>query len=164
MNTEHLSEAEVEEALLGFASDDRTQHAKTCAACRGKIDDFKETMALFNEASMGWSQAKSNSLSRDLAGHRTPFRVSMTFVWSSASAAVLIIAGIVGLGMHQHEQTLTAATASGRQVSSGDANEIASDNAMLQEIDAAINTSEPSPAEVYRTTSANTSHTGSVRN
>ena len=164
MNTEHLSEAEVEEALMGIASDDRTQHAKTCDVCRGKIDEFKKTMALFDEASMGWSQAKSNSLSRNLAGHRTPFRVSMRFVWSSASAAVLVVAGIVGMGVHQHEQTLRASNAAVRQAPSGDANEIASDNAMMREIDAAINVSEPSPDELYRTTSVRASHSGSVRN
>ncbi len=154
--TPHLTEDELEEVLLGLDAPDSEDHLAVCAICRGKVEDFKGSLELFNQASMAWSQAKSNSLNRDLAEHRIPFRMSVRAVWTCASVLVLLLAGLVDVGEHRQQADRTAHVAAladqpaqTADPSTSDSSEIASDNAMMQQIDAAINTPEPSPAQLY---------------
>ena len=171
----HLTEDELEEALLGLHSAESDEHLASCALCRNKIEEFRGSLELFNQASMAWSEAKSNSLNRDLAEHKIPFRMSMRAVWTCAWVFVVLLAGIVGLDERHHQaaeaDSAQRAAATSPQSSPGSSTalgEIASDNAMMQQIDAAINTPEPSPAELYgrSTTPANERfvHAAPVRN
>jgi anti-sigma factor RsiW len=166
--TRHLTQ----EVLLGEHRPDLETHLAACPSCRSQVKEFRSTMSLFNQASLAWSEAKSNSLNRDLREHRTPFRMSARAVWTSASVAVLLLAGLVGTRLQHHPETLSASSPTVSQPSltaDSDAsrdNEIASDNAMLQQIDAAINTPEPSPQELYGaagTASLHGAHPGQVR-
>ena len=173
--TRHLTEDELEEVLLGLDCAESEVHLAECAVCRGKVDEFRDSLDLFNHASLAWSEAKSNSLNRDLAEHRTPFRMSVRTVWTCASVLVVVLAGAIGLGERRHTErnaganpgtTLQAETTV--EQPSDAASEIASDNAMMRQIDAAINTPEPSPSQLYGRTpaegGARADHAGTVRN
>jgi predicted anti-sigma-YlaC factor YlaD len=167
----HLTEDELEEVLLGLDCSESEGHLAECAVCRGKIEEFRGSLELFNHASMAWSEAKSNSMNRDLAEHRTPFRMSVRALWTCASLLVVVLAGVIGLGEHRHTsaEAGTPSRAGAVVESPADAaSEIASDNAMLRQIDSAINAPEPSPAQLYGRTSTPDAeseyHVASVRN
>ncbi len=152
----HLTEDEMDEALIGTASADRAAHLVSCALCAAKFAEFNSAMANFNQASSAWSEAKSNALTRDLHQHRTSFRITSSAIWSCASAMVIAVGLLLGLGIHQRADESAALQANvswaqsqsqlSKDVSRG---EIASDDAMLRQIDAAINNAEPSPEVLY---------------
>lgn len=156
-NSPHLSEDQLEDVLLGIFTADCSRHLEACPACRAQLAQFQSTVALFSQASNAWSEARSNALNRDLKQHRTPFRFSARTAWTCASALVLLIVVTVGIGFRQHSGSIMAAQAEQRriqfeaslEVEANAKNEIASDNAILLQIDAAINNSEPSPQQLY---------------
>jgi len=176
----HLTEDELEEVLLGLECEESDEHLAACAVCRGQLEEFRESLELFNQASMAWSEAKSNSMNRDLAEHRIPFRMSVRTLWTCASVLVVLLAGVIGLGERRHAETEAGTTLRAGAVlnppteaqpmdAANDATrEIASDNAMMQQIDAAINSPEPSPSELYGSVAAGSkaraNHAGPVRN
>jgi hypothetical protein len=116
-------------------------------------------MAAFNQTASAWSEARSNALTRDLQHHRAPFRITARAVWSCASIVVLAAAAAVGLGVR--ERSSQVASQVNAQIAAAQPEqrlqqpqvtpspEFASDDAMLRQIDSAINTAEPSPEELY---------------
>jgi hypothetical protein len=154
---EHLTEDEMDDAILGVISPVRRLHLAGCADCRAGFEQFDSTVALFNDASTAWSEAKSNALNRDLKQHRMPIRFTARAVWTCASLLALLTATTVGIELRLHpSHSITAQTERPRIYPQRNAaldanaqNEGSNDDAMLLEIDAAINTSEPSPEQLY---------------
>jgi hypothetical protein len=141
----HLSEDELDEFLMGFGSPAAAAHLSACEPCGVRLTDFEQQVAAFNQASLKWSQARSNSISRDLAAHKLTPRLTLTTAWSSAAALVLALAfGFTAIVQH-NSGTLEAANASTGQVApvSAEQSDIASDNAMLAAIGSEINTPQP---------------------
>jgi hypothetical protein len=162
----HLTEDELDELLMGCAPSDSLAHVEHCALCAGQLAEFDSSLSAFNHAASAWSEAKSNALTRDLNLHRTPFRITARAAWSCASIVVLVAAASLGFGMHEHSAQIASQQIAVYQGNGhwnrSPANpsvgfphapcaqrEIASDDAMLREIDSAINTAEPSPEELY---------------
>jgi hypothetical protein len=153
----HLTEDEIDEVLMGTASSGFDGHLARCSECRARLEQFHASMSLFNQATTVWSEAKSNAIDRDLTRHRTPFRLSAAAMWSCASVLLLILAGAAGMGLHNRAADLDAANRISphvQPVGEPSANtyrekEIANDNALMADIDSAINNSEPSPEEFY---------------
>lgn len=165
----HLTEDEFDEVLMGTASPDLAAHLKQCSACTSHLENFNATMASFNHAAMAWSEAKSNALSRDLRQHRTPFRLTAQTAWACASMVVIAAMVTVGIGLHYRSESVIASQADVRWAQHQNStspeenarNEIAGDDAMLRQIDAAINSAEPSPDELYGSTGGSgTAHAG----
>ena len=142
----HLREGELDEFLMGVASDRTAAHVAQCTACQEAVQKFRSSLEAFNDASMLWSDARSNGINRDLSEHKTPLRLTGAAVWSGASILVLALAGAIGVGM------LPGRTVTGKvqpsSVGVEEAQEIASDNALLRSIDSAVNTPAPAPAEL----------------
>jgi len=152
----HLADDQLEEILIGCASPETIAHLHDCTDCAGQLAEFRSSVADFNYASSAWSQAKSNALTRDLHRHRPAFRITAGAAWSCASVVVLAGAAALGLGLRQHSEQITASNAQQRWTQAdADASqavsqrEIASDDAMLRQIDSALDTAEPSPEELY---------------
>ena len=177
MEGNHLTEDEFDEVLMGTASPDLATHLKQCSVCSAQLEHFNSTMTSFNHAAMAWSEAKSNALSRDIRQHRTPFRLSAQAAWSVATMALLAATAMLGIGLHYRSENTAASQAELRwaqrhnntSMEESTRNEIAGDDAMLRQIDAAINDAEPSPEELYGTGRASDTqriglHTPQVRN
>ena len=173
----HLTEDELDEAVLGIGFGDQRLHLAGCPYCRARLEQFAATMSVFNQASTAWSEARSNALNRDLKEHSTPLRFSARALWTCASALVVLATVTAGLGVWQHSETLMAAETAQRSIQTErnqtfDANvenEIATDNTMLLQIEAAISVSEPSPQQEYGINTSlersnNKAHPPQVRN
>ncbi len=168
----HLSEQELDDVLLGDASPAATEHMATCELCRAQLQPFEATVAAFNAGSIAWAQAKSNTISRDLSGATPSGSRLRPFAWAAGVAMIAGIAFSLSASLHfnsaadstretAHLSTIQATAAlpapgSAPEMAGNLANDIASDNAMLNDIDSAISTPEPSPLKPFRRTSAHT--------
>ena len=164
----HLSEDDLDEVLLGFASAAKIEHTADCADCRARLNAFRTQLATFNQASHDWSVARSNTITRDLASHRPALRLTPATLWYSTAAAVLAVAFSFSTGLHRNsvnQQTAGAAQTDAVAEVTPNQGEIASDNAMLEAID--LETSTPRMAQfgLYETSSshASTSTHASIR-
>jgi hypothetical protein len=149
----HLTEDALNDFLIGTESNESAAHLASCAKCHAKLEDFQRSMEVFNMASISWSEAKSNALNRDLSQHHIPFRISSALAWACASLLILALTGTESLNLRHASNQASASgihAADPRPGAGVDReDEIASDNALLQQIDSEISTPEPSPAEVY---------------
>lgn len=148
-NPIHLTEDQLDEVLIGCASPETAAHLHDCEFCNGQLAEFRSTMAAFHHAASAWSEAKSNALTRDLNRHQPAFRITARAAWSCASVVVLAAATALGLGLHQHADRIAVARQHRQQLDAASSQDLASDDAMLRQIDSALDTSEPSPDELY---------------
>lgn len=147
LQTTHLTEDELDEVLLGFASEDATMHAAACEPCGVRLEVFRSQMAVFSQASMAWSEARSNTISRDLAAHKPRPRLSLTAVWSSAATLMVALAFGVTIAMHQAPPAPAFASHPEHDVQ-----ELASDNEMLSAINSEFGAPRPARLGLYEKT------------
>ena len=148
-NAGHLSEDELEDVLIGMGSAEADAHVAGCAACAGRKAEFAAAVAGFNQATLAWSEAKSHTLTRDLtagtegAGARRFGLAAAAGVCGAAVVAALL----------SHEVPRAGETPGGTAAPAAAVDrdrEIAGDDAMLRDIDAALYRPDPSPEQVYR--------------
>jgi hypothetical protein len=150
--TKHLSDEALDDLLIGAATRSHEAHLASCESCAARLATFRSSIALFNQASTAWSQARSNSISRELTPKSSAFRILPA--WSIAAAFFLAVTLSFLVGMHRGlARRATAMDVAQqhierRQHIDHQQQEIASDNAMLDAIDSEISQPVPSPVEV----------------
>ena len=150
--TSHLSDDALDEVLMGISSPDAVAHLRVCEPCGQRVADFESQISLFNQASLAWSDARSNTLSRDLAAHKPTPRLTIPALCYSAAAVVVAVAVGLSASMHRASATLEADNSSTQQIAATggvDQHEIASDNQMLAAIDSEIVTPRPAQFGLY---------------
>ena len=143
-STNHLSEEALDDVLIGLGSPESHDHLAVCAECRAQVMTFQGDVALFNAASMTWTQSR---MPRPRAGE--PRRVSLHAAlagWAITAAAVLMMA----LGIWHYRAQLNPSQANAVQPQADSAEQIAQDNQLMQAVDAAISPDEASPIEEYK--------------
>jgi hypothetical protein len=161
----HLSEDDLDEVLIGIASSESLMHLAECEPCEARLIAFRSEMAAFNQASIAWSEARSNTISRDIAAHKPTPRLTLGAAWSSAAALVVTFAFGLSMALHQPGATLDAANPSSTQTAvvthpDHDQDQLASDNAMLAAIDSEMGTPQPAQLGLYQPVKA---HATAVR-
>jgi anti-sigma factor RsiW len=147
----HLSEEAFDDLLIGLGSIEQARHLSRCAACRAKVEQFREDVGLFNQASMQWSEAQPT---RALCPAVTPpsrFHMPIGLL-GSALATILIAAVVVPVWRHERAPNLT------NRPAQDSAAQIAEDNMLMQEVNAAISPQEQSPIEAYHITEGPAAH------
>jgi hypothetical protein len=158
----HLTEDQLDDLLLGEpVSADAQAHLAACELCRAQLAPFQSSVAAFNQATQAWSEAKSNTLNRDLSGLApTPSHTGWILAGSSVAAAVVVgVALSHSAGLSSRPAPLTAAVApvatpahtAVQPAATDREREIAEDNAMLGAIDSAIRPTAP-PTSLYEET------------
>jgi hypothetical protein len=151
----HLSEDDLDDLLLGLASSDASGHVAGCADCRERVaafeSAFQSQMSAFNQASRDWSEARSNTISRDLAAHRPSLRLTVPAMWYSTAAAVLAVAFTLTSNLHRNADLQTG-TAQTETVAAATPEEIDADNAMLAGISSETATPRPGRFGLYEGT------------
>ena len=142
----HLSEDQLDEVLMGIAEPAVRQHAARCATCGKRLATFQELMVTFNDATLAWSEARSNRMPTELApaGARgwlydgLGSRSRVAYAGAAVAALAMLIAGVM------HDRGAAAPAPSGAEsaarsdYSSSRQQEISNDNAMLFEISAEL--------------------------
>jgi hypothetical protein len=150
----HLTDDQLDEVLLGFASEEASEHAIACIACRERVAAFELQMLAFNRASSAWAEARSNSISRELNPRGSFARISPTALWSAAAAAAF--AAIFGATVLQSQPRTPAHPSAAVAVvhNPHPASELASDDEMLNAIDSEFGTPQPARFGLYQDTTS----------
>ena len=162
MNT-HLTEDDFDDILIGAGSAAAATHLAACETCGLRLaafeTQFRSQMSLFNQASLAWSEARSNGISRDLAAHKPSFRVTPAGAWSTACALLLAVTFTVTSNLQRQAATLEAANtaapaAVGMETAAVSPDQLASDNAMLAAIDSEMHAPRPAQLGLYENADA----------
>ncbi len=156
--TQHLTEDQLEDLLLGEethgAADHLAAHLAGCPHCRARQDVFLASLDSFNQATQDWAQARSNSLPLHPAAATAGLFRSPS--WAMAAALLFFTLLLSYVGFHPRatpEQARQAAPAI-QQLGTSDShsasdNQIASDNVLLADIDAALGQPEPAVSVLF---------------
>ncbi len=143
---DHLSEEALNDTLIGMGSSTAELHLATCTLCRAKVEEFQADLGVWNSTTLAWSQvqAEQGERIRIPAPHR---RLSPAAVgW--ALAAVALLAMVIPVGRESGVfGTKHSAVAVAQQEDSQA--QIAQDNELLKEVNAAINPDEMSQLKEY---------------
>jgi hypothetical protein len=142
----HLTEEALDDVLIGLGSLESEAHLARCTECRTRRDSFRADLALFNSASMAWSESRPGRPA-PASQHYTGFRIRFAFVSWSALVALLLIAA-VAIWRHSALPPSNHVNIVESQPVDSEA-QIAEDNELLQEINAAISSDDESPIEEY---------------
>jgi hypothetical protein len=143
----HLSEEALDDLLIGLGSPESEAHLAACLDCRGRVNGFRSDVALFNSASMAWTESQLVQL-RPTA-RKTVHRIRLAFVSWATTAAVL--AGMAVAVWHHHGPATSPSRATAPQSQPSDTEaQIAQDNQLLQAVNAAISPDEESPIDEYK--------------
>jgi len=126
-----------------------------CPECRAEVETFRGDVALFNAASVAWSESRRpqpRPRKREGAGTRIAFAS-----WAAAAAALIIMA----VAIWQHRPATPQNQANPVQSQPGDNEaQITQDNQLLQAVNAAISPDEESPIDEYKILESPKSHKG----
>ena len=143
-STNHLSEEALDDVLIGLGSPESHDHLAVCAECRAQVKTFHGDVALFNAASMAWTQSR---MPRPRASEPRRVRLHAALAgWAISAAAVLMMA--LGIWHHRSQPNPSLANTVPPPVDS--AEQIAQDNQLMQDVNAAITPDEASPIEEYK--------------
>lgn len=142
----HLSAEALDDVLIGMASAEAEQHLAACAQCRAQVKSFYTDLQLLDESSLAWSRVRAAGMS-DVTVNAAPRRCALaTMGWMTAGVVLLALALPVWRHLGRSNDALANQPAPPVAVVADDsAAQIAADNKLLEEIDAAVNHNEASP-------------------
>jgi hypothetical protein len=151
----HLSDEAFDDVLIGMGSPESEAHLGTCLDCRRRVNAFRSDLALFNSASMAWTESRPVLVRA--AARKTVHRIRLAFVSWAGMAAVLAVMAVAILRHHGPVVPPNHATANLLQPADTEA-QIAQDNQLLQAVNAAISPDEESPIDQYKLFQTRPSH------
>jgi hypothetical protein len=139
----HLSEEEFDDLLIELGSLQAQAHLQTCADCRRKLKSFQEDVHLFNEASMAWTEARA--LRPQTVPRRYHFFIPSPVLGICAAALLLLTIGLPVMFRTHHIGVSTSAISGTAETP----DQIAKDNQLMKDVDAAINPDEAPVVDQY---------------
>ncbi len=142
----HLDDEALNDVLIGLGSLESDAHMARCPECRSKVENFRADITLFNAASMAWSEPGRGRPVKAPPPPAAP-RIRFAFVgWSVAAVLLLIMA------MTLWRQSAVAPPNRVNTLESqplDSETQIAQDNELLQQINAAISSDDEFPIQEY---------------
>ena len=137
--THHLDEDALDDILLDLAAPQALAHAATCPHCAHRLHSARASLlgavSPFNQASLAWSAARSNTLTRDLSTHQPRPALTLPALASYAAAALVAASVMLTAGLHHRDPSPQASYQAASTISD---DEVADDNAMLHAIDSEL--------------------------
>jgi len=149
----HLSAEAFDDVLIGTESREAQVHLEECAECRQKLQAFRDDVDLFNQASLGWAQARTLRL--QIVQRRRPFFVPSPLLGVGAVAMMLVVLGLPVVHRSHTDTVQNTATVSD---TGNSVEQIAEDNKLMKDVDAAINPDEHSIVDQYHLMESPKSH------
>lgn len=147
----HLSEEALDDVLIGLGTEESRAHLAACPECRAQAEAFRGDVALFNQASMAWSESR-HPKPRRAEVHAWPVRhagrLRASFLgWAAVAAAMVVMA----FGIWHHRPATPSHQANNAQLQPVDNEaQIAEDNQLLEAVNAAISPDETSVIDQYK--------------
>jgi hypothetical protein len=163
----HLSEAAMNNLLIGLGTEESEAHVAVCPECRNRVEEFQSTVQAFHRASMAWtefqSEARPESRPEFLKGAQLspPARPKVRHAYAAPlgwalAAAMLLAIGIPtwNASLRRVERVATtpaiAPVAAPSDPTTTDSEaQIAQDNELLRSVNLALNSEEESPVSEY---------------
>ncbi len=156
----HLTQDELDELLMGVASPELRAHCATCTRCSDRETALSESIQFYSQASLAWSEARSNTFTRDLSGHRPARRITASAARSVAATLIFGLVASLSAGTHLWPvhfagPALQAGSTTRAFAPDARAQQIARDNAMLEAIDAELTEPESTPPALLHASGTN---------
>ncbi len=143
----HLTNEQFSEIVLAGAPDAASQlHLAECALCSAEMEKFAASVDLFSTVALEWSETRPQPAARP-ARRAMPARWAVAPLGWALAAAVVISVGVPAWRA-EHRAPVAGAVAADAAVDSPA--DIAQDNALLEQVNVALNTNEDSPLPEYR--------------
>jgi hypothetical protein len=144
----HLTEEALDDVLIGMGSEEAALHLAACPECRARVKEFSSEIALLDATSMAWNRQRAAQMS-DPQPHTGVGRIPLaTMGWVVAAVLLIAVAAPVWHRLNQSKigYVPPPAIQTPAVAQTGDSEtQIAQDNALLRDVDAAINASEAPP-------------------
>lgn len=140
----HLSEEALDDVLIGLGSPESEGHLARCAACRARVQAFGADLKLLNETSMAWSRVRAAGMAEAPLHAGVRRRPLVTMGWAAAGVLLLALAFPLWHSVNQHSDKAGVTPAVAVREPDSEA-QIAADDQLLRDVDAAVNTNEASP-------------------
>ena len=127
------------------ASAEARRHLAACEPCRGRLDDFRSGIDLFNRTALAWSEARLAPIPRQAFLERPRRFAPRPLLWSTAAAALLVAA--LGSWNYGH-RSLPLATPSPAAEARDSQAQIAEDNQLLHNVFTVLD-EEPQPLREF---------------
>ena len=145
----HLSEDQINDALIGELSDEVRLHLAACALCREDLARFTDSLASFNTLSLAWAESRP---ARPIVVHPTLLRrLRRPFLHPAAwaFAACLLILSLFALSPPLNRDEPELASALHPTTNPDSPAEIDRDNRLMNQVTLEINRPVRSPAAEY---------------
>ena len=155
-NSLHLSNDQIDDALLGDMAPEADRHLAACELCAARLAEARMPIDSFRTVTLAWSERRSATLPlqefKMSAGPLRSAAVKRQPIWASAVAVLLALA--VAVPVLRHETRLNGDESSQVPVAvstpvadqSASDDQISRDNQMLSAIDRDLAASTESPA------------------
>lgn len=143
----HLSEEAINDVLIGLGTPQSDAHLAACSACSSRMREFHTEMAVFNQTTLAWSEARSGKSLHIAPGSKLRRVASSRLIW--ALAATLLLAVGLPIWNHSHNQSLPSSASAPVTAAADVETQIAQDNDLLRAVNVALNESEESPVSEY---------------
>lgn len=142
--TEHLSESQLDDYLIGDLAAGPAAHLAACSLCTARVAAAEAPIAAFKTVSLAWSERRSATL--PLTPQPRPARWGQRLAWATAMSAALLTGISIPVLRHGSHGTTPSvpATASFDIASSGpvssltDEQQIQNDDQMLRSMNSAL--------------------------
>jgi hypothetical protein len=155
----HLSEEALMRWQMGDATDAERAHAGACAECQAQARPLQDALSWFGAAARQWGEEKAALIEEWRESKHAAARSwrSMVGMWAAVSVALLLIFGIGLPWWKAHRAAIEAQVH--QQQQQQEKQELARDNALLDEVDQDVSQVVP---EAMEPLSWNTANSGAV--
>jgi anti-sigma factor RsiW len=132
----HLTDEALDDVLIGLGSLASHAHLAQCPQCRARVETFQSSVDLFNQATLGFSEARpalARPITQPVKARR--FFARPAFATWAAAAALLVLGGPAAWHIFAPHPVHAPAVATQSHDSE---QQIAEDNELLRQINAAL--------------------------
>ncbi|HTJ29260.1 MAG TPA: hypothetical protein VL346_02080 [Acidobacteriaceae bacterium] len=128
---QHLCEEAFNDLLIGLSAPEAEAHLAACEECRAQLAAFRSDLALFNQATLAWSESKTAAMPP--LRRKPRFVPSHPLAWSAATA-VLLLVGVAGWNSQRAPLLPTESAPSIATEFADSPDQIAEDNQLLHNV------------------------------
>jgi anti-sigma factor RsiW len=144
MQTAHLTEDQLDDHLMGELDGAPAAHLAACSHCTARVAEFDAPLASFRAVTMAWSERQSATapIPTVAAAARSVWERRLAWSLAAATCAILGVAGA------NHRVSLSAPAPQpvlSQEAAAPSADQLSSDNRLLNSIDRELNASNESP-------------------
>ena len=144
----HLTEDQLDDHLIGDLAPSAANHLASCDACTARVAESQAPLTSFRVASLAWGERHSATAPIPKIGMQH-FQWQRSLMWSLAVSAFAVGLGLTSVGRHANVPSNSpeaSEAAYTEPTSTPSANQLSSDNQMLDTIDNEISSSNENSA------------------